>query len=362
MNNEVQTSKLMTAANLDYKPLVLKGPVPNIALIGCGGITQHHLTAYKKAGYPVLALCDIDPARVEARRTEFYPEATAYTDVDELLKRDDIQVVDIATHPAERAGLIEKALLAGKHVLSQKPFVLDLDTGERLLELADKQGLTLAVNQNARWAPHFSYMRRAIQSGLIGELLSADLLVAWDHSWVVGTPFEHIRDLILYDFAIHWFDIVTCFFGAAMPTKVYASTQKAKGQPLETPLLARVIADYDGAQASLLFNAFARPDTQDHTLIVGSEGSLCSTGPALHQQTVTLELDSIKISPSLEGSWFPDGFHGAMAELLCALEDGREPEHSARANLASLAFAFAAIASRHSGEAKVPGQVRTLEL
>jgi predicted dehydrogenase len=362
VNNDVQSSKLITAANLNYKPLVPKGPVPNIALIGCGGITQHHLTAYKNAGYPVVALCDIDPARVEARRAEFFPEASAYSDVDAVLKRDDVQVVDIATHPAERAGLIEKALLAGKHVLSQKPFVLDLDTGERLVELADKKGLTLAVNQNARWAPHFSYMRRAIQSGLIGDVLSADLMVAWNHAWVVGTPFEHIRDLILYDFAIHWFDITTCFFGGATPTKVYASAQKAKGQPLETPLLARVIADYDGAQASLLFNAFADYGNLDHTLIVGSEGTLRGTGPELNQQTVTLDLPNLTITPTLEGSWFPDGFQGAMAELLCAIEDGREPEHSARANLASLAFTFAAIASRHSGEAKVPGQVRTLEI
>jgi hypothetical protein len=44
----------------------------------------------------------------------------------------------------------------------------------------------------------------------------------------------------------------------------------------------------------------------------------------------------------LEGVWFPDGFHGAMAELLCAFEERREPEHSARNNLRSLALCFAA--------------------
>ena len=53
------------------------------------------------------------------------------------LARDDIDVVDITTHPAERPPLIETALTAGKHVLSQKPFVLDLDVGRRLADLAD---------------------------------------------------------------------------------------------------------------------------------------------------------------------------------------------------------------------------------
>ena len=44
-----------------------------------------------------------------------------------MLERDDVEVVDIATHPAVRPPLMEAALKAGKHVLSQKPFVTDLD-------------------------------------------------------------------------------------------------------------------------------------------------------------------------------------------------------------------------------------------
>ena len=52
--------------------------------------------------------------------------------------------------------MIETALAAGKHVLSQKPFVLDLDDGTRLADLADESGVVLAVNQNGRWAPHLS--------------------------------------------------------------------------------------------------------------------------------------------------------------------------------------------------------------
>ena len=66
---------------------------------------------------------------------------------------------------------------AGKHVLSQKPFVLDLDTGDRLASLADERDCRLAVNQNARWAPHFSYMRQAVASGLIGEIQAVHFAV-----------------------------------------------------------------------------------------------------------------------------------------------------------------------------------------
>src|SRR4029079_17535866 len=60
------------------------------------------------------------------------------------------------------------------------------------------------------------------------------------------------------------------------------------------------------------------------------------------------------------GSWFPDGFHGTMGELLSAIEEKREPTNSARNNLDSLALCFAAVASADRGEPVVPGSVRTL--
>ena len=56
-------------------------------------------------------------------------------------------------------------------------------------------------------------------------------------------------------------------------------------------------------------------------------------------------------APGLTGSWFPDGFHGAMAELLSAIEEGRQPLHSGRENLRSLALCFAAVESAERGGA-----------
>src|SRR5215831_17744044 len=135
--------KRIAPPDLPYRPRDPKNYKPPIALIGCGGISQSHLRAYKSAGYNVVALCDCDPARAEARRKEFYPRAAVYTDPAEVLKRDDIEVVDLATHPRERETLIPLALEAHKHVLSQKPFVIDLDLGQRLCDLADRRNVKL---------------------------------------------------------------------------------------------------------------------------------------------------------------------------------------------------------------------------
>lgn len=77
------------------------------------------------------------------RRDEHYPDATVSTDYAETLRRDDVAVMVIVTHPEGRAEQIEAALRAGSHVLSPKPFVLDLGVGERLAALAEARGLKL---------------------------------------------------------------------------------------------------------------------------------------------------------------------------------------------------------------------------
>ena len=97
----------IAAPALAYQPRDPQTYQPNIGLIACGGITKHHLRAYRAAGYRVIALCDIIPERARKRKTEFYPDAKVYRDYRDLLKRDDIEVVDIATHPPERAAIIE---------------------------------------------------------------------------------------------------------------------------------------------------------------------------------------------------------------------------------------------------------------
>ena len=348
------------APKLSYQPRDPKQYRPNIGLIACGGITKDHLRAYRAAGYRVAALCDVDPGKARKRKTEFYPDAKVYRDYHDLLKRDDVEVVDIAAHPPARAAMIEDSLEAGKHVLSQKPFVLDLDFGRRLVDLADRKGVKLAVNQNGRWAPHFSYIREAIQAGLLGRVTAVHASVHWDHSWVAGTEFEKIEHLVLYDFAIHWFDIIACFMGTRIPQRVYASTAHSPGQTIRPPLLAQALIEYDEAQASLAFDACVRVGCHDRTYVAGTKGTIATSGPDLKHQTLTLHTADGWATAALEGCWFPDGFHGTMGELLCAIEEDREPLNSARDNLKSLALCFAAVASAERHEPVVPGTVNTM--
>ncbi len=354
-------NRQIAAPRLPYQPQDPKSYRPNIGLIACGGITSAHLRAYKAAGYKVVALCDLIEGRAIKRQEEFYPKADVYTDYRDVLARPDIEVVDIATHPKDREPLLEAALRAGKHVLSQKPFVLDLDFGRKLIKLADRKSVKLAVNQNGRWSPQFAYARGAIAAGLVGEVFAVHLSCHWDHNWVKGKPFDKIRHCILYDYAIHWFDILNCFMGSKKARKVYATWARSPGQTATPKMLAQVGIEYDNAQATLIFDADVHYGDHDRDFIAGTAGTLVTAPEGDQRGQVTLYTPKGFSKPKLLGQWFPDGFHGTMGELLRAIEDDREPYNSARHNLESLALCFAAVASAETGQPVKPGTVKRLE-
>jgi predicted dehydrogenase len=328
---------------LDYQP-GLVGEFPGaIGLIACGEITQHHLQSYRRLGYPVRVLCDVDATKAQARREAYYPAAQVVTDYRAVLDDPAVTIVDIATHPDIRPPIIEAALMAGKHVLSQKPFVEDLQQGERLVQLARRQQRLLAVNQNARWAPHFSYARRAVAAGLIGRLNSIRFQIHWDHTWTRGTKFAEIRHLLLYDFAIHWFDLLVALMPDRPWTSVAADVVATAGQNMMPPLLAQVAIQYADAQASLCLNGDAAYLPLNETYLAGSAGSIYAVGPDYSSQQVTIANPQGQCLVPLQGGWFPDGFGGAMTELANSILEHRQPEHSGAENLKSLALCWAAI-------------------
>lgn len=349
------------APDVPYLPPTPRIYRPRIGIIGAGGIVGAHLDAYRTAGWEVAAICNRTLSKAEAKAAEFAPGAVTCDDPATILNDDSIDVVDITPHPTDRLPLMEAALRAGKHVLSQKPFVLDLDAGARLADLADAQGVKLAVNQNGRWAPHLAWIREAVRAGHIGEVISCHASLHWNHGWIAGTPFERIEDLILYDFGIHWFDFVNSIVGESAGS-VYASAAFARGQTAKVPLLAQVQITLDHGQASLVFDGGVPHGPRDTTYIAGTKGSLRSDGPDLGDQQVTLTTDAGVATPALTGNWFNDGFRGAMGALLVAIEDGTEPANGARENLRGLAMAFAAIRSRQTGERVKIGAVRRIEV
>ncbi len=344
-------------------PCGLPRPVhyrPRIGMIGCGGISPTHLRAYQKEGWDVVAFCSRTAASAEARRDEFYPAANVFTDHHDLLAQPDIDVVDITLHPGPRAAVIDAALKAGKHVLSQKPFVLDLDEGERLVSLARDCGRRLAVNHNGRWAPYFNFLHQAVRAGCIGVVQSVVMTLNWDHSWIEGTSFEEVQDIVLSDFGIHWFDMTAQLFAGRAARSAFAVNAATATQRIQPPLIGSALVTFDSGIATLHFDAHSRHGPRESIVVTGSQGTLRAEGPICAAHEVSLCTADGVARPVMEGTWFDDAFRGTMGELLLAIEEDREPSNSAASALPGLALCFAAVASARTSQPMIPGKVRAM--
>jgi len=348
----------MTVLDVDYTPPELDTP-PTIGVVGCGNIASHHLGGYRHAGYDVVALCDIDEERAVERRDEFFPDAEVYTDADALLARSDVEVVDITTHPGPREGLIERALGADRHVLSQKPFVTDLDVGERLVELADDRGLGLGVQQNSRWRADFRRLRRAIMDGRLGDIHGTYLSKFWDYNRIAGDDPPH---RLFFFYAIHYFDILR-YLLPQEPERVYATTGHSPTQEPEQPILGQVVVEYGGdATATLSLDGDTKHGYDYRTAVVGDDATaICHDRKSdpdartvtIHDRDGSRDLSFDIVAP-------PVRFSYTMGEFVSAVRANREPLTSGRDNLGTVALTLAAIASALDGESKVPGEVRQL--
>ncbi len=118
--------------------------------------------------------------------------------------------------------------------------------------------------------------------------------------------------------------------------------------------------EFDEAQATLAFDACVPAGPHERTYLSATAGSLISVGSGNQEQTLTVNLNEGSWTPLLSGQWFPDGFHGTMGELLCAIEEQRPATIDAADNLDSLALCFAAVASADSGLPVRPGSIRQM--
>src|SRR5574341_730393 len=98
-----------------------------VALLGCGFASEFHLKAWRMVpGAEVVALCDPDPAKGEARAREFEVKRT-FESVAALLQDTEVDAYDVATPPETHRQVAEQLARAGKPVLCQKPLAMTLE-------------------------------------------------------------------------------------------------------------------------------------------------------------------------------------------------------------------------------------------
>lgn len=140
-----------------------------IGLVGCGHISAAHLRGWRKArACRVAGVLDLDRQLADRRAREF-GVARVYDELDELMEECD--VVDVCSPPATHAEIALRAIQHGRHLLVEKPLVVDLGEWEALLEALRDSPSVVTVVHNIRFAWSVRTARRWLDEGRIGALL-----------------------------------------------------------------------------------------------------------------------------------------------------------------------------------------------
>lgn len=142
----------------------------NFAIIGCGGVTlQNHLPGLALCpGVKLVALCDADAATLERARQQTGAGVTT-TRFEEVVERDDVHAVIIATPHFTHKPIALAAVACGKHVLCEKPLGLNLAEARDMAGAAERAGVRHMTAFTYRFVPAMRYLAHLVERGELGQ-------------------------------------------------------------------------------------------------------------------------------------------------------------------------------------------------
>ncbi|MET3035400.1 Gfo/Idh/MocA family oxidoreductase [Chryseobacterium sp. NRRL B-14859] len=160
-----------------------------------------------------------------------YPEATIYRSVEEMLQNTEIELVVINTPVQTHYEYARKALEAGKNIIVEKPFTVNVAEAEQLVSLAEEKGLFLSVYQNRRFDRDFLQVQKIINGKKLGTIKEAEIRFDRFRTMPSGKQHKENPDQTgsgsLHDLGAHLVDQAIQYFG--FPEKLFADVFSMKG-------------------------------------------------------------------------------------------------------------------------------------
>ena len=352
--------------HLDYRPKLPQRLDHGIGIIGAGGIVNYaHLPAYKKAGFKVVGITDREHEKAE-RTAKEHGIPRVFRSATELLADPQVNIVDIAVYPVEQAVIVDQATAASKHMLCQKPFAEEYATAVRNVELAERAGVKIAVNQQMRWDAGIRCARILIDNGWLGTPTYACIQVHCKTDWS-RWPWIYEGDKVEIMFhSIHYIDSLRYLLGD--PDLVFTSGSRAPGETTQAE--TKTLTTWEYASGLQVLIDVCHTTWQDDAYAIfrleGAEGVIKGTIGLMYNYPTgrpdTLEFMSKRnqgywFSARLDSMWIPDAVVGPMASLMRSIEDGSEPETSGRDNLRTLQVVFAEYRSMAEKRAVRPEEI-----
>jgi predicted dehydrogenase len=338
------------------------GPV-GVGVIGAGKISDEYLANMLRfPDLEVRVIADALP-EVARRQAERFGVAAAAT-VEEVLARDDVELVVNLTIPAAHADVAAAALAAGKHVWNEKPIALDLGSAEALVNAADAAGLRLGVAPDTLLGPGMQTARRLIEAGAIGTPLTAAAVfqTPGPHAWHPNPDFLYQPGGgPLFDMAPYYLGALTDVLGAvtrvaargsvAGPTRTIGQGPRAGEEiPVAVPTYVGALYEFERGAVAQVTLSFDSPLKRVGLLeIAGSEATLAAPDPNRFGGEIALwrngdERETVPVA-GVEG-----GRGIGAVEMARALRAGEPHRATGRRGLHALEAMLATAASIESAE------------
>ncbi len=329
-----------------------------IGIVGYSGIVRaQQLPAYRLAGYRVVAASDRKAERRELAALDGIPHV--YADYRELLRRDDVEIVDCTVdHSPEamaaRVQILKDAAKAGKAVLMQKPMATDLRTAEEMVQIAGDRGIPFAVNQNLRFDPAIYLTRQFLTPQRFGK----PGFIHFANTSLEGPKFGFGPEGVVMAWQIHAIDSIRWISGGEAVSVYCANQNHASMYQIEfssgavcnyfeyhnedtfrseTP--ARVWAEKGAMRANHRWNPGSRWERD--LIEVRAYDWPKEIGWVTYNLPDELTNRQVFIKPCYDMCASIGGFIGVMGEFMQSLHEKRPALTNARDNLLSLRIYFA---------------------
>jgi predicted dehydrogenase len=257
------------------------------ALVGAGMIGHTHAAALSRLTgiAELVAVVDIDPAKARAL-AERYGVPLATTDLDAVLRRDDVDAVSICTPSGLHADGAVAALDAGKHVVVEKPIDITLAAADRIIDAEKRSGRTVTVISQHRFDKSSEKVLQAVRDGHLGTVTSAIASHAWWRGQSYYDSGEWRGTLALdgggavMNQTVHTVNLLTTIVGT--PVEVFAYTACLAHERIEVEDTAVAVVKFaSGALGMIHGTTAAYPGLDASLRVFGSKGSAVISNDAL---------------------------------------------------------------------------------
>ena len=228
-----------------------------VGIIGCGAIFMvHAYPLHMLENVEIKAVCDIKPQAREMAARLF--NCDAYENYQELLKRDDIDVVHILTPHYLHARMVIEAANAGKQVLSEKPMAISMEEARAEIEAQKRNNVTIGVISQNRYNSASVAIKEALDSGSLGKVLGQRILLSWfkPDSYYANSDWHGTWDKeggsLMIDQAIHVMDLARWFVNDEIES-IQASFDNRNHPSIETEDTAEGLIKYKSGVQTVFF-------------------------------------------------------------------------------------------------------------